>query len=81
MKNDALKAALKQLLSHGEKAKDMSMMKFAEGKKKPFADQDMCPECQKPMPDGEPCECGYSKPVEGADEGDLASLLESGAQE
>lgn len=85
MNGDALKEALRGLLAKGEKAKDMSMMKLA-AKKGAQPSPDMCPECKVPLEAGGKCpKCGYAKPEEGMDsgspDGDLASLLESGARE
>ncbi len=72
MNPDALKAALGKLLSHGEKAKDQSMMEMAK-KGKPAA-PDLCPECHVPLIDGGKCpKCGYTKPEETQNEGESAS--------
>mgnify|MGYP006313120361 FL=1 len=82
MDDSALKAALRKLLAHGEAAKDASLSKFAASKKPPAPTMaEKCPECGSEMVNGKCLKCGYEAESEGADEGELASLLESGAQE
>jgi tRNA(Ile2) C34 agmatinyltransferase TiaS len=82
MDDSALKAALRKLLAHGEAAKDASLTKFAASKKVvPPVAPEKCPECGAEMVGGKCEACGYEAEAEGAEDGELASLLESGAQE
>ena len=84
MKNQGnpMKAALHKLLSHGEDAKDQGLMRMAAAKKGAHAAPEVCPECAASRwwtasaPPG-----GYEKPALESGDGDLASLLESGAKE
>jgi len=74
MDDGALREALKNLLAHGEAADDRKMMNMAAAKKKPaYAD---CAECAQLEP-GEKCEKCALAPD---DDGELAGLLEQGAE-
>ncbi len=76
MDGDALKAALRKLLAHGEQAQDSKLMKMAAAKKAPPAAAP-CEECAQ-LEEGEKCEaCAGGK----EDESELAGLLEQGAAE
>lgn len=73
-----LKAALAKFLAHGEAAKDKGLTRMAAAKKGGAAAPEACPECGKPMVDGQCPACGYEKPAVDSGDGDLASLLEHG---
>lgn len=89
MDPSALKAALNQLLSKGEAAKDNKLRAMADDKKGAPKSPDLCPMCKVPLIDGGKCpKCGYSKPEEGLgseggseDSGEgLAGLLEQAGE-
>jgi len=76
MDDGALRAALQKLLAHGEAAQDSKMMKMAAAKKAP-PPAAPCAECAL-LEEGEKCEkCAA---LGGEDEGELAGLLEQGAE-
>lgn len=77
MDDTALKAALRKLLAHGEAAQDNKMMKMAAAKNAP-PPAAPCAECAM-LEEGEKCEkCAGLEG--GEDEGELAGLLEAGAE-
>jgi hypothetical protein len=81
MSDSALRAALQKLLAQGEQASDNRMLKAHAAKNAPpAAAPEMCPECQKPLAEGKCVECGYEAPAEGAEDSELAGLLEAGAE-
>jgi len=77
MDGDALKAAIRKLLDHGEAAEDNKLLKMAAAKKGPPAVAP-CAECAG-LEDGEKCEACAAKEG-GEDESELAGLLEAGAE-
>ena len=77
MDGDALKAAIRKLLDHGEAAEDSKLMKMAAAKKAPVVAP--CAECAA-LEEGEKCEACAAKEG-GEDESELAGLLEQGAAE
>ncbi len=84
MDKDALKAALHGLMQKGSLATDNKLSRLAAAKKAPpAAAPEMCPECKVPLEEGKCAQCGYELEAAPEDEGggDLAALLESGAQE
>ncbi len=82
MNDSALRAALQKLLAQGEMAADGQAMKAHAAKNAPPPGApEMCPECKESLAEGKCAKCGYQAPAAGADEGELAGLLEQGAAE
>lgn len=80
MNDSPLRAALQKLLAQGEAASDSRMMKAHAAKNAPpAAAPEMCPECKEPLLEGKCAKCGYEAPAAGADDSELAGLLEQGA--
>ncbi len=78
MDDTALRAALEKLLAHGEAADDAELMKMAAAKKA-GPPPTPCPDCAQ-LEDGQKCEkCAALEG--GADDGELAGLLEQGAED
>ena len=76
MDDSALKVALRKLLAHGEAAEDSKLVRMAAAKKSPPVAP--CAECAL-LEEGEKCEACAAKGG-GEDEGELAGLLEAGAE-
>ncbi len=78
MDDSALRQALQRLLSHGDAMEDSKLLKAHAAKSAKPEAPEMCPECKVPLEDGTCPQCGYSA---GAEDGEMASLLERGAEE